>query len=106
MKATKIENIKGDIIVASHGVLSTGVSIPSIDNIIFASPSKSMIRVLQSIGRGLRLNEGKTVCNLYDLSDNLSTGKGHRNHTLNHFDERIKIYSKEKFNFKLIPVDL
>ncbi len=106
MKATKIEKVKGDIIVASYGTMSTGVSIPSIDNIIFASPSKSMIRVLQSIGRGLRLNEGKTICNLYDISDNLSTSKSHRNHTLNHFDERIKIYSKEKFNFKLYPVDL
>ena len=93
------------IIIASFGVFSTGINIPSIENVIFASPSKSKIRNLQSIGRGLRLKEGKTHCNLYDISDDLHW-KGWRNHTLNHFTERLKIYSEEKFNYKIVEVPL
>lgn len=93
------------IIVASFGTLSTGVNIPSIENIIFASPSKSKIRNLQSIGRGLRLKNGKTECNLYDIADDLHW-KSTKNHTLNHFAERLKTYSEENFEFKLIEVNL
>jgi superfamily II DNA or RNA helicase len=93
------------IIIASFGVFSTGVNIPSIENVIFASPSKSKIRNLQSIGRGLRLRNGKTHCKLFDLSDDLHW-KSWKNHTLNHFSERIKIYSEERFQYKIIEVDL
>lgn len=99
------ENETNAIIIASFGVFSTGVNIPSIENVIFASPSKSKIRNLQSIGRGLRLKEGKTFCNLFDISDDMSKGKS-RNHTLNHMAERIKIYSEEKFNFKIVEVPI
>jgi superfamily II DNA or RNA helicase len=93
------------IIVASFGTFSTGVNIPSIENVIFASPSKSKIRNLQSIGRGLRLKEGKTHCNLYDLADDLHW-KSKKNHTLNHAAERYKIYAEEQFEIKLVEVNL
>jgi superfamily II DNA or RNA helicase len=93
------------IIVASYGTFSTGINIPSIENIIFASPSKSKIRNLQSIGRGLRLKEGKTICNLYDIADDLSVKKW-KNHTLKHFFERIRQYSEEKFDFKIVEVKI
>jgi superfamily II DNA or RNA helicase len=93
------------IIVASFGTFSTGINIPSLENVIFASPSKSKIRNLQSIGRGLRLKNGKTECNLYDLADDLSW-KSWKNHTLSHFAERLKIYSEEKFNYKIVEVKL
>jgi len=93
------------IILASFGTYSTGVNIPSIENIIFASPSKSRIRNLQSIGRGLRLKDGKTTCILYDVADDLSY-KSWKNHTLNHFLERVKLYSEEKFNVKISEVNL
>jgi superfamily II DNA or RNA helicase len=93
------------IIIASYGVFSTGINIPSIENVIFASPTKSKIRNLQSIGRGLRLKDGKTHCNLYDIADDLCY-KSKQNHTLNHLAERLKIYSEEKFSYKLIEVDL
>lgn len=93
------------IIVASFGTFSTGINIPSIENIIFASPSKSKIRNLQSIGRGLRLKSGKTECDLYDIADDLHW-KSWKNHTLNHFVERIKTYSEEKFNYKITEVQL
>ena len=105
----KVREIAGDtdnnIIVASFGTFSTGINIPSIENIIFASPSKSKIRNLQSIGRGLRLKEGKESCNLYDIADDLSW-KSWKNHTLKHFSERLSIYSEEKFNYKIVEVNI
>jgi len=93
------------IIVASYGTFSTGINIPSLENIIFASPTKSKIRNLQSIGRGLRLKDGKTECNLYDIADDLSW-KSWKNHTLHHFAERLKTYSEEKFNYKIVEVKI
>jgi superfamily II DNA or RNA helicase len=93
------------IIIASFGTFSTGINIPSIENVIFASPSKSKIRNLQSIGRGLRLKNGKTHCNLYDIADDLHW-KSWKNHTLNHAAERYKTYAEEEFKLKLVEVDL
>lgn len=106
------ENIRGQlshqtnaIVVASVGTTSTGINIPSIQNIIFASPTKSVIRTLQSIGRGLRLHEGKTHCTLYDLTDDLHW-KNKKNFLVKHGAERFKIYATEQFEIKLIEVDL
>lgn len=93
------------IIIASYGTFSTGINIPSIENVIFASPSKSKIRNLQSIGRGLRLKDGKTHCNLYDLADDLHW-KSWKNHTLNHAAERYKTYAEEQFDLKLVELKL
>jgi len=86
------------IIVASYGTFSTGVNIRNLHNIIFASPTKSKIRSLQSIGRGLRLGDNKTAATLYDIADDLRYGP-YTNFTLKHYEERIKIYSEEKFVF-------
>ena len=88
------------IIVASYGTFSTGINIVNLHNIIFASPSKSRIRNLQSIGRGLRKGENKTKAVLYDIADDLMHGN-HKNFTIKHFADRIKIYSSEQFNYKL-----
>jgi superfamily II DNA or RNA helicase len=101
-----VEKEENAIIVASYGTFSTGVSIRRLHNIVFSSPSKSRIRVLQSIGRQLRKSEHKEKAKLYDISDDLSW-KSHQNHTLKHFLERLKIYDSEKFIYKkiLIPVE-
>lgn len=96
---------KNVIIIASYGVFSTGISIPSIENVIFASPYKSKIKVLQSIGRGLRLNEGKSHCKLFDIADDISYKKT-KNITLQHAIERYKLYNQEQFKTKIIEVDL
>ena len=93
------------IIIASFGTFSTGINIPSIENVVFASPSKSKIRNLQSIGRGLRLKDGKTSCNLFDIADDLHW-KSWKNHTLNHAAERYKTYAEEEFKTKIVEVDL
>lgn len=100
-----LSNINNAIVVASFGVFSTGINIPSIENIIFASPSKSRIRNLQSIGRGLRLNNNKEYCNLFDITDDLHW-KSWKNHTLKHGAERYKLYAEEGFPVKITTIDL
>lgn len=93
------------IIVASYGTFSTGINIVNLHNIILASPTKSKIRNLQSIGRGLRVGGDKTEVTLFDLADDLRY-KSHVNHTLNHYMERIKIYNDERFPFKTHNIGL
>jgi superfamily II DNA or RNA helicase len=94
---------EGVIIVASYGTFSTGVNVRNIHSVIFASPSKSRVRNLQSIGRGLRLDDGKSECILYDIADDLSW-KSRKNYTLLHMIERLKIYAEEKLTYKIIQV--
>jgi len=93
------------IIVASYGTFSTGINIRNLHNIIFASPSKSRIRNLQSIGRGLRIGDSKDTATLYDISDDL-TYKEKKNFTLTHFQERINIYNEEGFTYEIHSVEL
>ena len=93
------------IIVASYGTFSTGINIRNLHNIIFASPSKSRIRNLQSIGRGLRLGDNKVNATLYDISDDL-THKSKENYTLKHFQERINIYNEEEFDYEIHNINL
>ena len=92
-----VEKNKEDTILASYGTFSTGVNIKRIDNIVFASPSKSRIRNLQSIGRGLRKTDGKDKLRLFDIADDL----GCENYTLNHLKDRINIYNEERFNYEI-----
>jgi superfamily II DNA or RNA helicase len=76
-----------------------------LDNVIFASGSKSEIKVLQSIGRSLRKGNGSDKATLYDIADDLSIGE-FTNYTLNHFRRRIEIYSSEQFEFKIYTIPL
>jgi len=92
------------IIIASYGTFSTGINIRNLHNIIFASPSKSRIRNLQSIGRALRKSESKDSAVLFDIADDF-TKKERKNYTLNHMIERIKTYSQENFNYEIIPIN-
>ena len=99
------EKSKDAIIVASYGTFSTGINIKNLHNIIFSSPSKSKIRVLQSIGRGLRLGNNKTECKLFDIADDFSY-KNKQNFTLRHFMERINIYNEEQFDYTIHRIKL
>ena len=94
------EQSKNAIIVASYGTFSTGINIRNLHNVVFSSPTKSRIRTLQSIGRGLRKSDTKTSAILYDIADDLRW-KSHTNFTLKHLIERINIYNSENFDYKM-----
>jgi superfamily II DNA or RNA helicase len=100
-----IEDEENAVLIASLGTTSTGVSINKLHHMIAASPSKSKIKVLQSIGRMLRMHAEKDVAILYDIVDDLSY-KSQTNFTLNHFLERCKIYDAEKFDYEIYNVRL
>ena len=91
--------------IASYGTFSTGINIRNIHNIVLASPSKSKIRVLQSIGRGLRTSSDKDSVLVYDIADDISYNE-RRNFTLNHFTERLNIYNEEQFDYDISKVKL
>ena len=112
VSATDRENIReitehesNAIIVASSATFSTGINIKNLHQIIFASPTKSQIRVLQSIGRGLRKSDNGKRTTVYDISDNFSWKKK-KNYTMTHAIERIKIYAREQFDYKIYEIDL
>lgn len=99
------EKVNDLVIVASYGTFSTGINIKNLHNIVFASPSKSQIRVLQSIGRGLRRSENKNKIKLFDISDDLTIGD-YTNYTYRHLLSRLQIYNDEKFKYKLKTFNL
>jgi superfamily II DNA or RNA helicase len=92
-------------LIASYGTCSTGINIRNINNIVFASPSKSVVRVLQSIGRGLRKAESKEGLKVYDIADDLKY-KSFVNHTYKHMTSRLKIYKNENFDHKVLKIKL
>lgn len=100
-----VEQERNAIIIASYGTFSTGVNIRNLHSIIFGSPSKSKIRNLQSIGRGLRKSDTKESAVLYDIADDLSW-KSTSNYTLKHLMERVKVYDEEKFEYKLYGIGI
>ena len=102
-RITETEN--DAVIVASYGTFSTGINIRNLHNVVFASPSKSRVRNLQSIGRVLRKGNNKTHATLYDIADEFCRTP-QKNYTLKHLDERLKIYEEEKFNVEIIKINL
>jgi len=101
-----VENETDAIIVASYGTFSTGINIRNINNIVFASPSKSKIRVLQSLGRGLRIGDKSRSLKVFDISDDLTHPSGRINFTLRHFQQRLNIYDEQKFDYRIDKVKL
>ena len=99
------ESSDNAIIVASYGTFSTGINIKRLHNVIFASPSKSRVRNLQSIGRVLRKGQNKSQATLYDIADDI-TYQQRKNYTLNHLIERIKTYNEEQFNYEIVSINL
>jgi superfamily II DNA or RNA helicase len=102
-----LENDKSAIVVATESLMSTGINIPSLENLIFACPGKSAIRIRQSIGRTLRLKEGKTHATIYDIADDYrASPKARNNITLNHLNDRLAIYVKEDFKYSIRRLEL
>ena len=101
-----VENSKSDsVILASYGTFSTGINIKRLHNIVFASPYKSQIRVLQSIGRGLRVSKDKEMLKIFDISDNL-VYNNKENYTLLHLKERVRLYNEQDFQYEIVPIKL
>ena len=100
-----VEKENDAIIVASYGTFSTGINIRNLHNVVFASPTKSRIRTLQSIGRGLRISDSKFNVTIYDIADDLKY-KTHTNFTLQHLLERLEIYNSENFNYKIYNMEI
>jgi superfamily II DNA or RNA helicase len=100
-----VETEDDAIIVASYGVFSTGISIKRLHNAIAASPTKSIIRLLQSIGRILRIGTEKDCATWYDIADDFSW-KAKINYTLKHFGERFRIYNAENFEHKVTTKEI
>ena len=100
-----VEKEKSSLIIASYGTFSTGINIRNINNVVFASPSKSRVRVLQSIGRGLRQSKNKTTVRLFDVSDNINY-KSRQNFTYRHFLQRLNIYKEEQFKYEINRINL
>jgi superfamily II DNA or RNA helicase len=102
-----METVDGANLVASLGTTSTGISVKKLNNMIAAHPGKSKIKVMQSIGRMLRLNDEKKITGavLFDIVDNLSIGQ-YKNYTLNHFIVRTKMYDAENFDYKIINMEI
>lgn len=101
-----VESNDNCIILGSYGTMSTGVNIKNLHNVVFASPSKSRIRVLQSIGRALRKAKNKDKCMIYDIADDIRKDNGKNNYTLNHLMERINYYVQEDFEYSLREITL
>ena len=93
------------VIVASLGVFSTGVNIRNLHNLIFAHPTKSKIKVLQSIGRVLRKSDNGQKATVFDIIDDLKY-KSRDNFALRHSNERFKYYTLEGFDYKINTIDL
>jgi len=101
-----VEKSNNAIILASYGVFGAGINIKRIHNIVFASPSKSLVRVLQAIGRGLRVASDKSELLLFDIADDLSNNNKKKNFSYKHLVERLNIYTNEEFPYTLTTIDI
>jgi superfamily II DNA or RNA helicase len=100
-----VEKSDDAIIVASLGTYSTGINIRNLHNIVFAAPTKSQVKVIQSIGRGLRTADNGQMTKLYDICDDM-VWQGKENYAVKHAGERIKMYDKEKFDYEIHKVKI
>ena len=97
----RITEIESDVVIlASLGTMSTGCSIKNLHNLVFAHPTKSLIKTLQSLGRLMRLHTSKDVANIYDMIDNLET-RARPNYALTHGRARVGFYRME--GHQIIP---
>lgn len=93
------------IIVATYGTFKVGINIPRIDNLIFAHPLKAKITLLQSIGRILRVADGKIIARAIDIGDDLMYGVN-KNHTYLHLTQRLSIYDREGFDWNSTTIKI
>lgn len=95
----EVEQARNSIIIANIQLFAAGIDIKSLTNIILAHPTKSKIRILQSIGRILRLHPEKEKALFFDFGDNFK-------YSYEQFLQRLKLYTKEKFKIQMTELDL
>lgn len=100
----RMEEGANKVMVASFGTFSTGISINNIHNVFFVESYKSEKIVRQSIGRGMRLYDGKEKVNIIDFVDNFTLSSKNKNYLMKHSEDRIKIYKEQGFPYKLYKV--
>lgn len=100
-----IEKEEKSITIGSGGCVATGWSVKNIHNLITSESLKSIIRVLQSIGRVLRKSKTKSKCTYYDICD-IPVSTGRRNYFKKHAAERAEIYLEEQLKVKTLKVEL
>ena len=101
----EVENSKKCIIIGTYGSISTGVSIKRLHHVVFFSSYRSKVKVLQSIGRGLRLHDTKKKMLVWDIIDDLSRVNRNGNITYNHLmkhwvEDRMRYYKDQGFDTK------
>lgn len=99
-----MESSDGCILLASYGTSSVGLSIKNIHFMVLGHPFKDRIRVLQTIGRILRLAPGKLLATVVDVGDYLAGKRKSKNHTYEHFLARLELYQNEGFDYEVITI--
>jgi len=100
-----MEKSENAIIIGSLGVLSTGISIKRLHNLVFAHPSKSRVKVLQSVGRLLRLSKFGNLVHMFDMVDDFLIG-AYENYTYGHGQKRVSFYHDQQFDTEVFKVTL
>jgi superfamily II DNA or RNA helicase len=94
----EIKTSDNKIIVATYGVAAVGINIPRIFNLVLLEPGKSFVRVIQSIGRGIRKAEDKDFVQIWDLTSTCKYAK-------RHLTERKKFYKEARYPFTIEKID-
>lgn len=100
------ENNENVVIIGTYGTISTGTNIKNLQNIIFATSGKTQIKLLQSIGRGLRKDGKDNKLNVIDITDDFNMDNPNKDYFIQHFRERLKIYVKEEFDYKTYHINI
>jgi len=95
---TDIDNGENQIVIATYGVAAVGINIVNLHNVVLIEPGKSFVRVIQSIGRGLRKSKNKDFVQIWDISSTCKFSK-------KHLTERKKFYKQAEYPFTIEKVD-
>src|SRR6056300_966650 len=94
----EVKEATNKVIIATYGVAAVGINIPRIFNLVLIEPGKSFVRVIQSIGRGVRKAEDKDFVQIWDITSTCKYAK-------RHLTERKKFYREAKYLFQITKID-
>jgi superfamily II DNA or RNA helicase len=94
----EVNNSNNEILIATFGTCSTGINIPRIFNLVMVEAGKSFIKVIQSIGRSIRMSSDKDFANIFDITASTKYSK-------KHLSERKKFYDEAKYPYTVTKVE-